>query len=34
MDEKQEVRENRLGLLQSVAFLADGIVDLSKLEGF
>jgi len=34
MDEKQAVRENRLGLLQSVAFLADGIVDLSKLEGF
>ncbi|MDK2982520.1 MAG: glycyl-tRNA synthetase [Chloroflexota bacterium] len=34
MDEKQAVRENRLGLLQSVANLADGIVDLSKLEGF
>jgi glycyl-tRNA synthetase len=34
MDEKPEIRENRLGLLQSVSNLADGIVDLSKLEGF
>ena len=34
MDEDQTVRENRLGLVQKVANLAAGIVDLSKLEGF
>ena len=34
MDEDQAVRENRLGLVQKVANLASGIVDLSKLEGF
>ena len=34
MDENQDIRENRLGLLQAVSNLADGIVDLSKLEGF
>jgi glycyl-tRNA synthetase len=28
------VRQNRLGLLQQVAALADGVADLSKLEGF
>ena len=28
------VRQNRLGLLQGVAALADGVADLSKLEGF
>jgi glycyl-tRNA synthetase len=28
------VRQNRLGLLQRIAFLADGVADLSKLEGF
>ena len=34
MDEDQTIRENRLGLLQAISNLADGIVDLSKLEGF
>ena len=34
MDEDQAVRENRLGLVQQVAALPAGIVDLSKLEGF
>ncbi len=34
MDESQAVRENRLGLLQTISNLAAGIVDLSKLEGF
>lgn len=28
------LRENRLGLLQRIAALADGVVDMSKLEGF
>jgi glycyl-tRNA synthetase beta chain len=27
-------RQNRLGLLQAIGSLADGIVDLSLLEGF
>jgi glycyl-tRNA synthetase len=34
MDEDQVLRENRLALLQHIAALADGIVDLSLLEGF
>ncbi|MBN1643016.1 MAG: glycine--tRNA ligase subunit beta [Anaerolineae bacterium] len=34
MDPDLAVRENRLGLVQSVAALTDGIVDLSRLEGF
>jgi glycyl-tRNA synthetase len=34
MDEDQAVRENRLALLQQIAALADGIADLSELEGF
>ncbi len=34
MAETKSVKENRLGLLQRVASLADGIADLSKLEGF
>ena len=34
MAEEQSVRENRLGLLQRIAGLADGVADLSKLEGF
>ncbi len=34
MDEDAAVRENRLALLQHVAGLADGIADLSYLEGF
>ena len=34
MDEDPQVRENRLALLQSIAALADGLADLSQLEGF
>jgi glycyl-tRNA synthetase len=34
MADEKEVRENRLGLLQRIAALADGVADLSKLEGF
>ena len=34
MAEEKEVRENRLGLLQRIAGLANGVADLSKLEGF
>ena len=34
MDDDPEVRENRLAQLQHIATLADGIVDLSRLEGF
>ena len=34
MAEKRELRENRLAQLQHIAALADGIVDLSRLEGF
>jgi glycyl-tRNA synthetase beta subunit len=34
MAEDPVVRENRLGLLQQIAGLANGIADLSKLEGF
>jgi len=34
MAEDKAVKENRLGLLQKVASLANGIADLSKMEGF
>ncbi|MFN2215253.1 MAG: glycine--tRNA ligase subunit beta [Anaerolineales bacterium] len=34
MVEDQLLRENRLGLLQRISALADGVVDMSKLEGF
>ena len=34
MADATSVKENRLGLLQGIADLADGIADLSKLEGF
>ena len=34
MDEDQAVRENRLGLLQSITSLADGVLDFTRLEGF
>jgi glycyl-tRNA synthetase len=34
MADDQAVRENRLGLLQQIAALANGLADLSKLEGF
>jgi glycyl-tRNA synthetase len=34
MAEEPTVRENRLGLLQRIAGLADGVADLGKLEGF
>jgi len=34
MAEDEQVRANRLGLLQRVAALADGVADFSRLEGF
>ncbi len=34
MDEDPAVRENRLAQLQAIAALAEGIVDLSRMEGF
>ncbi|MEA3339564.1 MAG: glycine--tRNA ligase subunit beta [Chloroflexota bacterium] len=34
MAEEKELRENRLAQLQHIGALADGIVDLSRLEGF
>lgn len=34
MAEDAQLRNNRLGLLQRIAGLAKGIVDLSYLEGF
>jgi len=34
MDEEETVRNNRLGLLQQVAGMMDGVADLSCLEGF
>jgi glycyl-tRNA synthetase len=34
MAEEKELRENRLGLLQRIASLSDGVADLSKLDGF
>jgi glycyl-tRNA synthetase beta subunit len=34
MAEDEKVRNNRLGLLQRIAALADGVADMSRLEGF
>jgi glycyl-tRNA synthetase len=34
MAEEKDLRENRLALLQKIAGLADGVADLSQLEGF
>jgi glycyl-tRNA synthetase beta subunit len=34
MVDDDRVRQNRLGLLQRISALADGVVDMSKLEGF
>jgi glycyl-tRNA synthetase len=34
MDDDRSIRENRLGLLQRIASLVDGVADMSKLEGF
>jgi glycyl-tRNA synthetase len=34
MVEDQKIRENRLGMLQGIAFLAKGVADFSLLEGF
>jgi glycyl-tRNA synthetase len=34
MAEEEPLRRNRLGLLQRISHLTDGILDLSKLEGF
>ncbi len=34
MAEDEKLRRNRLGLLQRIVALADGVLDLSKLEGF
>ena len=34
MAEDKALQENRLGLVQKIAGLADGIADMSKLEGF
>ncbi len=34
MDEDQALRKNRLALVEQIAGLAEGIIDLSKLEGF
>lgn len=34
MAEDEKLRKNRLGLLQRIAALADGVADMAKLEGF
>jgi glycyl-tRNA synthetase len=34
MADDEAVRKNRLGMLQRIAHLTDGVVDLSKMEGF
>ena len=34
MAKRKDIRQNRLGLLQRIAGLAEGVADLSKLEGF
>ncbi|HAV76167.1 MAG TPA: glycine--tRNA ligase subunit beta, partial [Anaerolineae bacterium] len=34
MAEEKDLRENRLGLMQRIASLSNGVADLSKLEGF
>ena len=34
MADDERLRQNRLGLLQRIAGLAEGVADMSKLEGF
>lgn len=34
MADESSIRENRLALLQRIVHLADGVADLSRLEGF
>lgn len=34
MVEDEQIRQNRLGILQRIAAIADGVVDMSRLEGF
>jgi len=34
MAEDKALRQNRLGLLQRIARLAEGVADFSRLEGF
>jgi len=34
MTEENSLQENRLGLLQRIADLANGVADMSRLEGF
>ena len=34
MVDDKKIRQNRLGILQRIAALADGVVDMSRLEGF
>jgi glycyl-tRNA synthetase beta subunit len=34
MDKDDAMKKNRLGLIQRIAALSDGIADLSHLEGF
>jgi glycyl-tRNA synthetase beta subunit len=34
MAEDAALRQNRLGMLQRIASLADGVADFSRLEGF
>ena len=34
MDEDKKLQHNRLGLLQRISALADGVADMSRLEGF
>ncbi len=34
MSENERLRENRLGLLQRIVALADGVADFYKMEGF
>ncbi len=34
MDENPGLRQNRLGLLQRIATLAEDVADMSRLEGF
>ena len=34
MDENQKIRENRLGVLQDISGLAEGVLDMTRLEGF
>jgi glycyl-tRNA synthetase len=34
MAEDERLRRNRLGLLQRIAALAEGVADMSRLEGF